>query len=114
MPEFKTFDWAELFSLASVVIAFATIYFSTRTRSTNDAQNEQRMMDKLDNLSEMSKETNTTVKAMNKKIDDHAERLVRLESESKAVFRRLKRIEDTQDHCQSCRAAKAEMTKEGN
>ena len=113
LPEFKTFDWAELFNLASVVISFATIYFSTRTRTTSDAQNEQRMMDKLDSLSVMSKETNMTVKAMNKKIDDHAERLARLESESESVFRRLKRIEDTQDHCQSCRVAKAEMMKEG-
>lgn len=114
MPKFETFDWAELFSLISVVIAFATIYFSTRTRSTAEAQNEQRMFDKLDNLSAMSMETNATVKAMNKKIDDHAERLATLESENATIFRRLERIEDTQDRCQACRVAKQQVVGEGN
>lgn len=110
--KFSTFDWAELISLLAVIISLVTVCVNLFGRSKADTKNEQRMFDKLDQLSETSKETNNTVKAMNRKIDDHAERLARLESDNAAVFRRLKRIEDTQDHCQACRLAKPQMLDE--
>ena len=109
---FDTFGWGEFISLISVCIAFATICISLFGRSKSETQNEQKMFDKIDHLSELSRETNETVKAMNIKIDDHAERLARLESDNETIFRRLKRIENTQDNCQACRAAKSRMSNE--
>lgn len=107
--DFKVFGWGELFSLLAVIISFATISISIFGRLKTDTKNEQKMFDKLDRLSEISNETNATVKAMSAKIDDHAERLARIESDRESIFRRLKRIEETQDHCQACRAAKQEL-----
>lgn len=106
------FGWGELFSLLAVIISFATISISVFGKSKTDTRNEQKMFDKLDRLSDVSKETNETVKAMSAKIDDHAERLAKIESDRDTIFRRLKRIEDTQDHCQSCRIAKQQMEQE--
>lgn len=106
---FETFGWGEFISLISVCIAFATICISLFGRSKSETQNEQKMFDKIDHLSEISRETNETVKAMNAKIDNHAERLARLESDKDTIFRRLKRIEETQDHCQACKAAKRDL-----
>lgn len=109
MPKFDSFGWGELISLIAVIISFVTIYTSINSRTKADIRHEQATSDKLDRLFDMSKETNETVKSMNKKIDDHAERLARLESDNEAVFRRLKRIEETQDHCQACRTAKQDL-----
>lgn len=109
MPKFDTFGWSELISLVAVIVSCVTVCIGVFGRSKNETRNEQRMFDKLDHLSDMSKETNETVKSMNAKIDDHSERLARLESDNETVFRRLKRIEETQDHCQACRLAKQTM-----
>ena len=110
--KFDLFGWGELFSLVAVLISFATVCMTLFGRSKTETRNEQKMFDKLDHLSDMGKETNETVKLMNAKIDDHAERLARLETDNETIFRRLKRIEDTQDHCQSCRLAKQQMLNE--
>ena len=109
LPKFDTFGWSELISFLALLISFATVSIGVFGRSKNETRNEQRMFDKLDRLNEMSRDTNETVKAMNAKIDDHSERLARLESDNETVFRRLKRIEETQDHCQACRLTKQAM-----
>lgn len=101
------FGWGELFSLLAVIISCITVCVSLLTKSKNETRSEQQILDKLDQLSDTSRETNDTVKAMNAKIDDHSERLARLESDNVSVFRRLKRIEETQDKCQACRAARS-------
>lgn len=106
------FQWGELFSLLAVIISCITISINIFGRSKTETRNEQWMRDKLDQLTDMSKDTNETVKSMNTKIDNHAERLARLESDKDTIFRRLKRIEETQDHCQACRIAKQEMLKQ--
>lgn len=106
------FQWGELFSLLAVIISCITISINIFGRSKTETKNEQWMRDKLDQLTDMSKDTNETVKAMNTKIDDHAERLARLESDNETIFRRLKRIENTQDNCQACRLAKSQMSNE--
>ena len=113
MPKFDAFGWGELISLIAVIISFATISISIFSRSkanaSTDTRTEQKMLDKLDRLSDITKETNETVKQMSAKIDDHSERLARLESDMSTAFRRLKRIETTQDHCQACRASKEDL-----
>lgn len=107
--ENATFGWGELISLVAVVISFSTICISALSRSKNESKSEQRLIDKLDSLSDIAKETSSEVKSINKKIDDHAERLAHLESNMDSVFRRIKRVEDTQDHCQACRASKQQL-----
>lgn len=106
---FGSFGWGELISLLAVTISFVTICINIFGNSKKDTQNEQWMHDKIDHLTEMSKDINNTVKSLDIKLSDHSERLARLESDNETIFRRLKRIETTQDHCQACRAAKQQM-----
>lgn len=103
------FGWGELISLLAVTISFVTICVNIFGNSKKDTQNEQWMHDKIDHLTEMSKDINNTVKSLDIKLSDHSERLARLESDNETIFRRLKRIETTQDHCQACRVAKQQM-----
>lgn len=70
------------------------------------------MLDKLDNLSNVTRETNIDVKEISKKIDDHSERLATLEAKVENAFFRLKRVEDTQDNCQACRMSKDQLLKQ--
>ena len=105
----NNFGWGELISLIAVIISFVTICISSLSRSKNESKSEQRLIDKLDSLSDIAKETSSEVKLINKKIDDHAERLAHLESNMDSVFRRIKRVEDTQDHCQACRVSKQQL-----
>lgn len=95
--------------MLAVIISFATVSINLFGRSKTETRNEQRMLDKLDRLGEITNETNLTVKSMSEKIDDHADRLARIESDRETIFRRLKRIEETQDHCQSCRISRNEL-----
>lgn len=117
MGRFDTFGWSELISFIAVVISFATIITSLVSRSKKNAEtdtkNEQKIFDKLDHLSDMTRDTNIAVKEMSKKIDNHAERLARIEADKEAIFRRLKRIEETQDHCQACRTASQSLETNG-
>ena len=104
------FGWSELISLAAVVISFATVLMSLKARSSANSKNDQQVLDKLDSLESTTKETNQDVKMINRKIDDHAERLATLEAEMKNAFFRIKRVEDTQDNCQACRARKQSLS----
>ena len=117
MGRFDTFGWGELISFIAVIISSATITTSLFSRSKKNAEidtkNEQKIFDKLDQLSDMTRDTNIAVKEMSKKIDNHAERLARIEADKETIFRRLKRIEETQDHCQACRAAKQSFETNG-
>lgn len=112
MLKFDAFSWGELFSLLAVIISFATIMMSLKSRSTSDSRSEQQMLDKLDNLSNVTRETNIDVKEISKKIDDHSERLAALEAKVENAFFRLKRVEDTQDNCQACRMSKDQLLKQ--
>ena len=110
--KFDAFGWTELISLIAVIISFATILLSMKTKMTADTKNDQRVLDKLDNLTNVTKETNDEVKSINKKIDDHSERLAALEAKMDSTVHRLKRVEDTQDHCQACRLSKEQLYKD--
>lgn len=110
MFKFDVFSWGELFSLIAVVISFATITISIKARTSADMKNDQQVLDRLDNLNNITKETNNDVKEISKKIDDHSERLATLEAEMKNAFFRIKRVEDTQDNCQACRASKQSLS----
>ena len=50
----NTFGWSELISLAAVIISFATILLSMKSRSEKETKNDQQVLDKLDSLESMS------------------------------------------------------------
>ena len=78
-------------------------------RSRKDAQQEQKLVDRLDTLTSTTNETRDDVKALSSKINNYSNRLIKAETDIQSIYRRIGRIEATQDHCQACRKAKAEM-----
>ena len=106
----NTFGWSELISLAAVVISFATVLMSLKARSSANSKNDQQVLDKLDSLESTTKETNQDVKTITRQLDHQQERLATLEAEMKNAFFRIKRVEDTQDNCQACRASKQSLS----
>lgn len=78
-------------------------------RSRKDAQQEQKLIDRLDTLTSTTNETRDDVKTLSSKIDDYGNRLTKAETDIQSIYRRVGRIEATQDHCQACRQAKAAM-----
>lgn len=91
------FGWGELISLVAVLISFATICVSLLGNSKLDTKNEQKMFDKLDNLSSLSQETRDTVRDISTKLEDHSERISRIEGDIKTLYNRVERIENTCD-----------------
>ena len=109
MGELGKFEWPELISLVAVCISFITICINMFGRSQKDAQQEQKLIDRLDTLTSTTNETRDDVKTLSSKIDDYGNRLTKAETDIQSIYRRVGRIEATQDHCQACRKAKAEM-----
>lgn len=96
-PQFETFGWGELFSMIAVIISFVTICVSLYGKSKNDTRKEQELLDKLDTLNDTSKETRDDVKKLSNEIMDYGNRLIKVESDIDALFRRVSRIEKVLD-----------------
>ena len=95
--EFDKFGWSELISLASVCIAFATICISTFGKSKNEAQNSQRLIDRLDRLNETTHETRNDIRSLTEKVDDYGNRLTKAETDIQSIYRRIGRVESRCD-----------------
>lgn len=97
MPTFGNFGWGELISLLAVIISFCTICISSFGKSKSSAQNEQKLLDRLDNLNATTNETRDDVKAMANKLEDYGNRITKAETDIQTLYRRVGRIEDTCD-----------------
>jgi chromosome segregation ATPase len=90
----------QLVALGSIVLAVVTIALTIRRdRSTEDERHaarvaeQQVMTDKLDSISDMSRETRDTVREMSKQLSEHSRELARIETRIEEHDRRLSAIE---------------------
>ena len=83
-------EWIALGSLAVAAIALVGNFLR---RNKQDAARDQLIVDKLDNQSTLVRDVKTTVDKLDGKMDSHAERIARIESEQDNIYRRLDRIE---------------------
>ncbi len=77
----------------SLLLAFV-VFLGNRHKSSNEeVMRNQLVNDKLDRNNEMARETRDTVRDMSRKLDDHAQTLVRHTEQIATLFKRVERIE---------------------
>lgn len=94
----------QLVALGSLVLAVVTIGLTMRRDSATEEERhaarvaeQQVMTDKLDSISDMSRETRDTVREMSKQLSEHSRELARIETRIEEHDRRLSAIEQRCD-----------------
>lgn len=78
--------------LSVLVAALALVYNLLRDRRA-DVSSSQAIRDKLDYISDNTRDTREDVRALDRKLDSHAERLAKVEAEVDSHEKRIQRIE---------------------
>ena len=89
-------DMGQVIALASLALALVTVAMTTRRdrvaereRASRRVAEQQVMGDKLDSISELSRETRDTVREVNRQLADHSRELARIEQQVGEHDRRL-------------------------
>lgn len=90
----------QIVAVGSLMVAVATAAMALRRDSTADrdrqaarAAEQRAVADKLDSISDMSRETRDTVRAMSRQLQDHSRELARIETRIEEHDRRLDQME---------------------
>lgn len=89
--------WGELSSIASLVVVALTFVLGRVSASRIGAADKQRTQDKLDRIADDLVELKDGVRQIDRKLDDHGERLTVLEQQVRTLFNRVNRIEGNCD-----------------
>ena len=84
---------SDLIALGSLAVAAIALVVGFVQRGKSAISRDQRIEDKLDNQSNMVLDVKTTVDKLDGKMDSHAERIAKIESDQNNIYRRLDRIE---------------------
>lgn len=87
----------EITAAVSVSIAVATFLFGRLTAIRDQVSDKTRMSERLDRIWETCSDTRDAVREMSRKLDDHSERLTRVEQQVHALAARVERVEDNCD-----------------
>lgn len=88
---------AEVTTVISASIAVATFLIGRLTVMKEGVTDKARMGDRLDRIWETCSDTRDAVREMSRRLDDHSERLTRVEQQVKALTTRVERVEDNCD-----------------
>lgn len=88
---------AEVTAVISASIAVATFLVGRLTAMKEGVTDKARMGDRLDRIWETCSDTHDAVREMSRKLDDHSERLTRVEQQVQALTTRVERVEDNCD-----------------
>lgn len=90
----------QLVALGSLVVAVVTVGLTLRRDKNANVESQQAraaerqlVTDKLDSISDMSRETRDTVREMSKQLSDHSRELARIETRIEEHDRRLDKLE---------------------
>lgn len=90
----------QIVALGSLVVAVVTVGLTLRRDNNTYAEGQQAraaerqiVTDKLDTISDMSRETRDTVREMSKQLSDHSRELARIETRIEEHDRRLDKLE---------------------
>jgi len=90
----------QIVAVGSLMVAVATAAMALRRDSTADrdrqaarAAERRAVADKLDSISDMSRETRDTVREMSSQLQDHSRELARIETRVEEHDRRLDQME---------------------
>ena len=84
---------SETVAIASALIAMAALAFSILKDRRGEVLSAQSVRDKLDYISGNTKDIKDDVRALDRKLDDHATRITKIEARLDEHHRRLNMIE---------------------
>ena len=90
-----TFD--QTVALGGLLVAAISLVAGFWRSTRGDAAGDQLVNDKLDRMGEVGRETRDAVREMSAKLDDHSQRLARVENDVENIYHRLSRVEATCD-----------------
>lgn len=80
-------------TLSAIVAALAFVFTLLRDRR-GEVMTSQAVRDKLDYISDTARDTREDVRALDRKLDDHAARITKIEAKLDDHDRRIGRLED--------------------
>lgn len=84
---------SDIVAVLSLLLAALVFAVGQRKDGRANAAQDQLVRDKLDRNNELARDTRDTVREMSRKLDDHGERIVRVEQRVDALEQRADRIE---------------------
>lgn len=81
-------------ALASVAVALLALMVGVNRDRRGGAMDSQTVRDKLDYISDTARDTREDVRALDRKMDDHANRITRAEARIEEQDRRISRLEE--------------------
>ena len=84
---------SQLIALGSLIVAAIALVVGFVQRGKADVTRDQQIVDKLDVQTETMRDIKSTVDKLDGKMDNHSERIAKIESEQGNIYRRLDRLE---------------------
>lgn len=88
----------EYLSLAAVVISLVALILNSRKDTRADAAGEAKMEAKLDSIGNGVEDIRVEMRTMRSKVDDHGERLAKVEARAASNTHRLDALDKRQQH----------------
>lgn len=84
---------AEIIALLSVSVAALALLWNITRGKTNDISSAQATRDKLDYISDNTRDIREDVRALDRKLDDHASKITKMEAQIGDHERRIEKLE---------------------
>lgn len=83
----------EIIALTSAVVAVLALLFNVSRSRTSDITAAQATRDKLDYISDNTRDIREDVRALDRKLDDHASKITKMQAQLDDHDRRLEKLE---------------------
>lgn len=83
----------EIIAIVSVIVAACALLLNFNKEHRTDVSDTQAIRDKLDYISDTTRDTREDVRALDRKLDDHASRITKIETKLEDHERRIERFE---------------------
>ena len=90
-------DWQTIIPTLAAAVALASLLYTMLKDRGGNVSASQAIRDKLDYISDTTRDTREDVRALDRKLDDHASRIVKVEEKLKDHDRRIEKIEDKEN-----------------
>ena len=84
---------SEIIALVSASVAVLALILNYTRAHNGDVSNAQAIRDKLDYISDTTRDTREDVRALDRKLDDHAARITKVEAKLEDHERRIEKME---------------------
>lgn len=84
---------AEIITLTSAIVAILALLFNVSRSHSGDIAANQATRDKLDYISDNTRDIREDVRALDRKLDDHASKITKMQAQLEGHEKRIERLE---------------------